>query len=290
MEPSVLTTVILPASLFVIMLGMGLSLTLQDFQNVLRYPKAFAIGMFNQLILLPFIAYVLLLIFPLSPIMAVGFMLIAACPGGVTSNLITHVSKGDTALSISLTAVTSFITVITIPLIVSFSLSHFLGDSQAIELPVGKTVLQIFVITVLPVSIGMFLKRRYPAFANRMERPARTASTVLFVLIFLGIVAANLDILKDSILELGLSTLSLNIATMASGYLIARLFRLNIPQTLSITIESGIQNGTLAIVIASTILLNDEMSLPGAIYSLPMFLTGGILMYVFGRRKEAEEM
>ena len=286
MESGILTTVILPASLFIIMLGMGLSLTIQDFRNVVKYPKAFAIGMVNQLILLPIIGFLLLFVFKMDPILSVGFMLLAACPGGVTSNLISHVSKADTALSISLTAVTSFITVITIPLIVNFALGYFMSENQEIQLPLVKTIVQIIGITVLPVSIGMFIQKRAPEFSDKMEKPARTASTVIFVLIFLGIVFTNLDVLQDNIGKLGLATLTLNVITMLTGYLIARALQLNLPQTLSISIESGIQNGTLAIVIASSILQNADMSLPAAIYSLPMFLTGGIMMYYFGRRKE----
>ena len=289
MESKILTTVILPASLFIIMLGMGLSLTIQDFRNVVKYPKASAIGMVNQLILLPIIGFLLLFVFKMDPILSVGFMLLAACPGGVTSNLISHVSKADTALSISLTAVTSFITVITIPLIVNFALGYYMSENQEIQLPLVKTIVQIIGITVLPVSIGMFVRKRAPEFSDRMEKPARTASTVIFVLIFLGIVFTNLDVLQENIGKLGLATLTLNVITMLTGYLIARALQLNLPQTLSISIESGIQNGTLAIVIASSILQNADMSLPAAIYSLPMFLTGGIMMYYFGRRKAVND-
>lgn len=286
MESGILTTVILPASLFVIMLGMGLSLTIQDFRNVVKYPKAFAIGMVNQLILLPIIGFLLLFIFKMDPILSVGFMLLAACPGGVTSNLISHVAKADTALSISLTAVTSFITVLSIPLIVNFALGYFMSENQEIQLPLVQTIVQIIGITVLPVSIGMFIRKKAPEFSDRMEKPARTASTVIFVLIFLGIVFTNLDVVRDNIGKLGLATLTLNVITMFTGYLVARALQLNLSQTLSISIESGIQNGTLAIVIASSILQNADMSLPAAIYSLPMFLTGGIMMYIFGKRKE----
>ena len=286
MESGILTTLILPASLFIIMLGMGLSLTIQDFRNVVKYPKAFAIGIVNQLVLLPIIGFLLLFIFKMDPILSVGFMLLAACPGGVTSNLISHVAKADTALSISLTAVTSFITVLTIPLIVNFALGYFMSENQEIQLPIVKTIVQIIGITVLPVSLGMFIRKRLPEFSDRMEKPARTASTVIFVLIFLGIVFTNLDILQENIGKLGLATLTLNVITMLTGYIIARALQLNLPQTLSIAIESGIQNGTLAIVIASSILQNADMSLPAAIYSLPMFLTGGIIMYSFGRRNK----
>ena len=140
MESSALTTIVLPASLFIIMLGMGLSLVVDDFRRVIQYPKAVAIGLFNQLILLPLIGYGLAVMLGLGPAFAVGLMLLAACPGGVTSNLITHVAKGDTALSITMTAIASFITVFTIPLIVSWSLGQFMGESRSIELPIIQTM------------------------------------------------------------------------------------------------------------------------------------------------------
>ena len=155
MEASFLTSVILPASLFIIMLGMGLSLVLDDFKRIALYPKATLIGLSNQLLFLPIIAFVIIKLLNLAPMVAVGFMLLAACPGGTTSNLIAHVSRGDTALSITLTAISSFISVLTIPLIITYSLNHFVGNAQTIELPVVATIMQILIITVVPVSIGL---------------------------------------------------------------------------------------------------------------------------------------
>ncbi len=289
MENSVLTTVVLPGSLFIIMIGMGLALTIDDFKRVIRFPKAIAIGLTNQLILLPIIGYLLGSIFGLGPELSVGFMLLAACPGGATSNLITHVAKGDIALSVSMTAISSIVTVFTIPLIVNWALLHYLSQSQEIQLPVLKTMAQVFGITALPVSIGMFVRSRNQAFADRMERPMRIASTVIFVLILLGIVVANWDVLIESIGKLGPSTACLNLVTMGLGFVAARIFGLNLPQTISIAIESGIQNGTLAIVVASSILLMPELGLPAAIYTISMFSTGGFMMWYFGRRKEVAD-
>ena len=287
MESSVLTSVVLPLSLAIIMIGMGLSLVLDDFKRVVQYPKAALIGLTNQLILLPLIAFLLARTFDLSPLLAAGLMLIAACPGGVTSNLITHVSKGDIALSVTLTAIASFITIFTIPLILAFSLTYFTGEtSDPIELPFGKTILQIMVITVIPISIGMAIRHFKPAFADSMERPMRLASTIIFILVLAGIIAANKDLIVSSFKRVGLVTLLLNLLTMGLGYATARLFRLNLRQSIAITIESGIQNGTLALVIATTILMQNEMTIPPAVYSLIMFITGGFLMWYFGRRKD----
>lgn len=282
MKESVLTSVVLPLSLFVIMLGMGLSLVVDDFKRVVRYPKAMAVGLTNQLVLLPLIGFGIATAFALEPAMAVGLMIIAACPGGVTSNLITHVSRGDTALSISLTAINSAITVITIPLIVAFALDHFVGEARTIEMPVLKTILQIVAITVVPVGLGMIVRRKATDFADRMERPARIASSVIFVLIVVGIIAANVELIREHFVALSGVTLALNVATMALGFVAARLASLNMPQSLAITIESGIQNGTLAIVLATSILKQGDMALPAGIYSLIMFMTGGLLMVYFG--------
>ncbi len=291
MEKSILTSVILPLSLAIIMLGMGFSLVVDDFKRVFKYPKAALIGLTNQLIILPIIGFALAVAFQLEPPMAVGLMIIAACPGGVTSNLITHVAKGDLALSISLTAIASLAAVITIPIIISFSLGYFTtaGDT-VIELPILKTILQIVVITAIPVGIGMLIRHFKPSFAKRMDRPMRIASTVIFIIVVVGIILANKHIIIGALKKLGLVTIALNLITMILGFYTARFFKLNLKQSISITIESGIQNGTLAIVIATTILKQSEMSMPAAIYSLLMFFTGGFLMWWFGRRNAEDEI
>lgn len=282
-----LTEVFLPLSLFIIMLGMGLSLVVGDFLRVFKYPKAVAIGLTNQLILLPIVGFLIASNFGLTPVFAVGVMIISACPGGVTSNLITHVAKGDTALSITMTAIASFITVFTIPLIINFGLVEFMGESQEIKLPLVETMGKIIGITVFPVAIGMYIRSKKPDFAVRMERPSRIASTVIFVVILVAIIIAEREQLVKYFGELSGATLTLNIATMLLGYIAARIFQLNLKQSLSITIESGIQNGTLAIVIAESILEQTQMALPAGVYSILMFATGGILMAYFGNRKES---
>ncbi|MEP2936442.1 MAG: bile acid:sodium symporter family protein [Gilvibacter sp.] len=278
-----LTQVFLPLSLGIIMLGMGMTLVPADFTRIFTYPKAVLIGLINQLVLLPLIGFALAVVFNLDPILAIGIMIIAACPGGPTSNLVTQVCRGNIALSVTLTAIASFITILTIPLILSFAIAHFGGDTAvAIKLPVLDTILQILVITVIPISIGMIIRKFKPAFANRMERPMRIASTVIFIIIFIAIIAANLSTIGDAMKSVGIVALLLNILTMGLGYLSARLFGLDFKNTISISIESGIQNGTLAIVIATTILNNIEMAVPAAAYSILMFATCGVLMWRLG--------
>ncbi len=288
MKDSVLTSVVLPLALFLIMLGMGLSLTLGDFKRVAEVPRSAAIGLFCQLVLLPVTAWALIYAFGMTGALAVGLMIIAACPGGVTSNLITHVSRGDTALSITLTAITSFITVLTIPLIIGFSLGHFMDADQSIELPVLKTIGQVIGITVLPVSIGMIIRQKKLELAQKLERPSRIASSVIFAVILVGIIAANKQVIVDHFAQLAGVTIALNVITMLVGYGAARLGKLTGPQIRTISIEAGIQNGTLAVVIATSILKQEAMALPGGVYSLVMFVTGGIMMCL-GSRQFAKE-
>ena len=285
MENSVLNTVVLPISLIIIMLGMGLSLTLDDFRRLGKSPKPIIIGLISQLILLPLIGFLLTQVFDLTPEFAVGLMILAACPGGVTSNLITHVAKGDIALSVSLTAIASFLTVFSIPLIVNFSMDYFLTESAQIELPLLKTIIQIMVLTVIPISIGMLVRHKKPSFANRMEKGMKIASTVLFALVLISIIVTNVETIKTYLPMLGAVTLTLNVLTMLIGFYLGKIGSLNLAQRISIMIESGIQNGTLAIVVASSILLKSDFALPAAIYSIFMFISGGVIMYIFGRRK-----
>ena len=279
-----ISKVFLPLALAIIMLGMGMTLIITDFTRVIKYPRAILIGLTNQLIFLPIIGFSLAIAFNLNPIMAVGLMILASCPGGPTSNLITQVCKGNIALSVTLTAVASLVSILTIPFILSYALEYFGSNTEVtIELPIIDTILQIMGITVIPISIGMLIRKHKTSFAKRMEKPMRTASTVIFILVFIAVLAANADKLIDGMKEAGLVTLALNIATMGLGYLTARLFKLNFKNTISITIESGIQNGTLALVIATSILNNVEMGIPIGAYAIWMFLTAGILMWQLGK-------
>ncbi len=284
-----ISKVFLPISLGIIMLGMGMTLILADFTRIIKYPKAILVGLTNQLIFLPIIGFSLAIAFDLSPIMAVGLMILASCPGGPTSNLITQVSKGNIALSVTLTAIASMLSILTIPFILSYALDYFnTGTNVTIELPILATILQIMVITVIPITLGMLIRKHKTAFAIRMERPMRIASTVIFILVFLAVIAANFEIIGRAMKEVGLATLLLNIITMGLGYLTAKLFKLNLKSAISITIESGIQNGTLALVIATTILNNIEMGIPTASYAIWMFATGGILMWQLGKRTDID--
>ncbi len=283
---TIITQIFLPISLAIIMFGMGLTLLVGDFSRLFTYPKEVFIGLCNQLIFLPLIGFLIILLFDLNSSMAIGIMILSLCPGGPTSNLITQVARGNIGLSVTLTALASLITVFTIPIILSKAITYFTGETDiVIELPIVQTMIQILVITVIPVSIGMLIRKKNEAFAARMERPMRIASTVLFIIIFLLVMFANKDLIVQAMKEVGIATLLLNLSTMALGFLTAKIFGIKGKSQISITIESGIQNGTLAFVIATTILNNVEMGLPTGAYSIWMFITGGILMWRLGISK-----
>ena len=283
---SIIGQIFLPISLAIIMFGMGLSLVTDDFVRLFAYPKAVLVGLCNQLLFLPIIGFAIIVLFDLNPTMAIGVMILSLCPGGPTSNLISQVSRGNIGLSVTLTALASLITVFTIPILLSKAIAYFTGDTDVvIQLPILETMLQILVITVIPISIGMMIRKRREAFALSMEKPMRTASTVLFVIIFLIIIIANKDNLTQAMKEVGLPTLLLNLSTMGLGFVSAKLFGITGKSQISITIESGIQNGTLAFVIATTILNNFEMGLPTGAYSIWMFITGGFLMWRLGNKE-----
>lgn len=292
---NVLTQVILPLILAFMMFTMGTTLEIADFRRVAQFPKAFLLGGFLQLLSLPALAFVLATAFlksgSIEPAFAVGLIIIAACPGGVASNLMTHLSRGDTALSISLTAIISLISVLTIPLIVNLGLTHFLTDAEPVQLPLGHTVIGIFAITTIPVLLGMATNARAPEWCKRNE-PLLTklAGGLLLVLIIAGLFK-DWQLLRDNFAVVGPLTLSLNLTTMLLAYGVSRLAKLNRPQSVAITFECGLQNGALAFFVSLTLLGSTQMMIPCGVYSLLMLLTAGALMLYFTRcvAKESSE-
>lgn len=277
MEANFLTTVFLPLALFIIMLGMGLGLVPDDFKRILVEPKAVILGLLAQLVLLPLVGFALAGMFPLSPELAVGVIILAACPGGATSNLITYLAKGNTALSISLTAISSLITVFTIPLVVGLAMQVFMGADATLQLPFLQTVLQIAVITIIPVSLGMLLQAKTPKFAAGLERWVKWLSLFFVGMIIAGLLIRERANVGSFFVQVGEVTFALITLTMALGYGIATLAKLDHPSATAITVEVGVQNATLAIAIASTptFLNNPSMAIPAAIYALLMFVVSG---------------
>lgn len=285
MEGNILTEVFLPLTLAVIMLGMGLSLTVTDFKRIFIYPKAVTLGLINQLVILPLMAFSLAIFFDLNPGLAVGLMILAACPGGPTSNLISHLANGDTALSITLTAFSSLITVITIPFIVNFSISYFIPGGEQPPLNIFGTVISVLAITIIPVAIGMLIFKKSPQLAQKMDRPFRIFSAVFFVVIILAAILKERENIVDYFSQIGPVALGLNVLTLAFGFFTAKALGLAAKQARTISIESGIQNGTLGITIAATLIGNSEMTIPSAVYSLIMFGTAGVLIFIGSNKK-----
>jgi bile acid:Na+ symporter, BASS family len=272
-----LLTFFLPAALGIIMLGLGLSLSLADFARVAKFPKPVLIGLACQLLLLPLACFFLAKLFGLAPALAVGLMLLAASPGGTTANLYSHLAHGDVALNITLTAVNSVIAILTMPLIVNLSLAYFMSADQAIPLQFAKVV-QVFAIVLGPVAIGMWLRSRFPGFAERMQKPVKIISALFLLLIILLAVAKDWRTFVDYAPAVGGAALAFNLLSMAVGYCVPRLLKLNLRQAIAIAMEIGIHNGTLAIALAlSPVLLNNPtMAIPAAIYSLIMFITAAL--------------
>lgn len=274
-----ISNAILALSLIIIMFGMGLSLKVKDFVQIFSRPKAMLIGLLCQLIIVPIVGFILIRVFTLSPEIAIGVIVISACPGGPTSNLITHLANGDTALSVSLTAISSIITLVSIPFIINLGLQQVLGEGTNIQLDIAQTILQVFIIVILPVGLGMLLKNKKPNFALRMEKPVKKASGIFFILVLLAIIIKERALLIAHIQEAGLVTITLNLLTMSIGYFLGYVFNLPLRQRISISIEGGIQNGTLGISIATILLNNTAYAISPAVYGTLMFLTAGVFIY-----------
>lgn len=277
---NMVTQIFLPLALVIIMFTMGLGLTTGDFKQIIIKPKAFTLGILCQFLSLPLIAWFVASTFQLTGELAVGLMIIAVCPGGVTSNVYAKLSNGDVALSIALTAVTSLLSVVTIPFIVNWSLTNYLGANSTVELPIFQSIIAMFIITSLPVIAGMALKHKKSDLAALIEKKLSKVSVLLFVAIVLAAILKEKENFIPYMKLSGSSTLLLNLMTMIASFLLAWLIRLPSNQIKTIVLECGIQNGTLAIMIASTFLRNETMAIPGAIYSLQMFVTGGLVILI----------
>lgn len=285
MQSTLLTTLLLPLALGVIMLGLGLGLTVEDFRRVARYPRAVLTGLSLQILLLPWVAFGLALLFKLPPELAVGLMLLAASPGGATANIYSHLARGDVALNITLTAINSVLCLLTLPLILNLALEYFLGAGQYVPPPVRKIV-EVAVIIVFPVLIGMLIRARAPGFAMRTEKPLRLLAVLVLVALVAIAFIQSWDNLMAWFVAVGLACLLFNLVSMGVGYAAPLALKMPKRQAIAISMEIGIHNGTLAIYIALNVLGNPAMSVPAAIYSLLMFLTAAVFAFWLNRRKE----
>jgi BASS family bile acid:Na+ symporter len=284
MEASIITNLLLPIALGIIMLGLGLSLGVDDFLRVLRMPRAVLIGLAVQTLLLPAAAFAIAIGFGLAPELAVGLMLLAASPGGATANIYSHLARGDVALNITLTATNSVLCLLTLPLIVNLSLAHFMAAEQYVPPPIRKIV-EVGVIILLPVLLGMLLRAWLPALAARLAKPVKLFSVLVLILVIGAAFGRELDRLPAYFAAVGLACLTFNLVSMGSGYLVPLALRLPRRQAIAIAMEIGIHNGTLAIYIALNVLGSSTMSIPAAIYSLIMFATAALFGWWVSRRR-----
>ena len=277
---NIVTDVILPLALAFIMFVLGLGLTGTDFLRVIKQPRDFFVGALSQIILLPIIAFILVKIWPIAPELAIGVMIIAAAPGGVTSNLLTSFAKGDVALSISLTAIISLLCVITIPFIILTSVGLLSDSSLTQDISLFSMSRDMFLIVTAPVVLGMLVRKFVSGVALKFEPIAKKISILLFVLVLLGAIAAERENVISYFAQAGLITLALNVVMMVVAYYIAQFFASGVKQKKCITIECGLQNGTLAIFVATSIFGGGMYVIPAATYSLIMFATSLIFIYL----------
>lgn len=286
MQASILTDLLLPLSIGVIMFGLGLSLTWEDFRRVARYPFAVGFGLLLQVILLPFAAALIAIALKLSPPLALGLMLVAAAPGGATANIYSHLAKGDVALNITLTAVNSVLALLTLPIVINLSLEYFYGAGQYVP-PPHRKIVEVAAIILVPVLIGMFVRSRSEAFAKRMEKPIKIFSVLVLAILILAAIYIERSKLLDSIIAVGLACLLFNIVSMLTGYLAPLALKLPERQAIAITMEIGIHNTALAIYVALNVLNNPAASLVPGIYTLCMYLTATLFAVYVSKRNVA---
>lgn len=284
MDSPLLTTVLLPGAIAVIMCSLGLALTPADFRRVLTAPRGVAIGMLNMALLSPLLAFAMAKMFGLAPELAVGLVLLGASPGGMMANMLTHLSRGDTALSVTMTAISSIGAAVTVPLFLGLSTSHF-GAAEAGDVGMLGIVARVFAVTVVPVVIGMELRRRRPEWVAAVYQPVRRASLLLFGLVVLGAIASEHDTVGANLRDVAGAALALNLAAMSLSFAISKLARLDNRQATAIALELGIHNSALAIAVGTA--LASDVAIPAAVYSSFMLFTGGAFAWAMSRRNAA---
>lgn len=276
----------LPLALAIIMGALGLSLTTADFKRVLTQPRGVLIGLANLFFLSPALAFLVAELYGLPAGLAAGLVLLGASPGGTTANLLTHLARGDTALSVTMTALSSVAAVVTVPLYLRLAVDHFGADLDTDISTVGIS-LRVLLITVLPLAIGMAVRARNPERTARIEPTAKKVALVVFLLVVAAAIASEAGTIRDNLAELALSALTLNVLAMACSFGIARLARLDVRQATAVSLELGVHNSTVAIAVGA--LVAEELVLPAAVYGLFMYVTAGLFARVLHRRNAAAE-
>ncbi|WP_417531748.1 bile acid:sodium symporter family protein [Marinobacter lipolyticus] len=282
MESSPLISAGLPIALFIIMIGIGMTLTIRDFRQVAVYPKGMIVGTVAQILVMPLIAFALASLLAVPPAIAVGLVIIAACPGGTTSNLFVLLARGNIALSIVLTVSASLITILTLPMFTNLALDFYLGTQEAVVLPVWKTVGMLVGIVLFPVAIGMVVRTRNPAMAKKAEGVVSIFGGIVLAVLIVGLIYGVRDQIWDLLKQAGPATFLLNIAGIALGLLVGRGAGLTQRESLAVAVELGIKNGTIALMVTLTLLESSAMSIPAAVYGVLMFPIGFVLA-MYGR-------
>lgn len=270
MEQTTLAKVIVPAALFTIMVGLGLSLTTKDFLRIIHSRKAIVVGIIGQMVLLPTLGYIIVVIFRFDSVFGLGLMVLTLCPGGALSNAISYLAWADLALSVTLTAITSLVTPLTMPLVYGWVASSLAGESEIFALPIGKTMLRLFMISIVPIGVGMAIRKGAPTFAARADKPVRVLSLVFFLMVIIGVIKQNWDVFPVGFRTVGPAVLILNLSSLALGFFGARLARLEVKQAVTIGIEVGMQNVATATFVTATLLGDVTMAISPAIYATVM--------------------
>lgn len=286
MDSPILTTVVLPAAIAVIMCSLGMTLTPADFRRVLVAPRGVVIGMFNLALISPLLALATARIFGLSPELAVGLVLLGASPGGMMANMLTHLARGDTALSVTMTAISSVGAIVTVPLFLALSVSYFDAGNVG-EASMLGVVARVFAITIVPVAIGMSLRQRHPQRVEALYPRVRNVSLTLFALVVLGAIVSEHDTVAENAAEVGGAAVALNVAAMSLSFAISRLARLDNRQATAIALELGIHNAALAIAVGAS--LATTVTIPAAVYASFMLFTGGAFAWTMSRRNALEQ-
>lgn len=284
MQESVLSNVVLPLAIITIMVALGMTLTVADFKRVFTQRKQVLIGLLCQLVLLPILGFLVAGAFALPAVYAISIVLLAAAPGGATSNLIVHAADGDRALSVTLTAISNMLAWFTIPFLLGIAYSTYGSGALDIDFPVADTMIQVAALTVIPVIIGMAIRKWKPDFAEKSKRFSRIFATIFLFLVILALIIQNWDVIVNDGPRFAPAFIVLNIAALAVGYVVAKLAKINEVQTVTIAIETGIQNSTVAITVALTILNNNEMAVIPGLYAIWMYVTGFALAFWMARR------
>jgi BASS family bile acid:Na+ symporter len=287
LEDSLFASVLLPIALAVIMTSLGMSLTLEDFRRVVVYPRGITIGLANLVVLSPLLAFGVAELFSLEPALAVGLVLLGASPGGTMANLLTHLARGDTALSISMTGISSVCAVVTVPLFLAAAIDHFGASGFDSDVNMLGVVARVLLITVVPLSLGMWLRARRPERIDRVRDRFQRIAFLVFLAVVVGVIIAEHERVLDNLEAVAAATVSLNLAAMTISFSIARLARIDGRQSTAIAMELGIHNTALAIAVGATIAT--VLTIPAAVYASFMFITAGLFARLMHRRNRVRE-